>query len=451
VQRAAPVRHYAAPVRVQRAAPVRHYAAPVRVQRAAPVRHYAAPVRVQRAAPVRHYAAPVRVQRAAPVRHYAAPVRVQRAAPVRHYAAPVRIQQRRETAPFVQHVAPERHVHAIRGTQTAPFAQYVRTAPRQRTRIVTRTVATSPLVRAPYVARTRTIPVVYHPRYIAGRIASVRRNEVVIDPPAGSPVIVRDVVINSGVPAVPVGSVVTLPVTYSNGYYTYAPPVYSAYGGTYGNAYDYGYAPQYQYAYAPPMYCNGDSSSALYAALIPAVLGMLSGNGNSLNSNDLASIALSAATGANGCAAYPPAYDGSGYTAPLDYGAPISYAAPVPVRYAVTQAAPIVSVTPQYTTPYDTCLAGDEDGDESCAPVTGYNYANYSAYGPYTPQQVQGVVIGRSGDTLMLLGANGTPTFVYAAPALQSGYTVNGPIQAGQIVDAYGYYNGSTFVATALL
>jgi hypothetical protein len=64
---------------------------------------------------------------------------------------------------------------------------------------------------------------------------------------------------------------------------------------------------------------------------------------------------------------------------------------------------------------------------------------------------VQGVVIGRSGDTLMLLGANGTPTFVYAAPALQSGYTVNGPIQAGQIVDAYGYYNGSTFVATALL
>jgi hypothetical protein len=51
----------------------------------------------------------------------------------------------------------------------------------------------------------------------------------------------------------------------------------------------------------------------------------------------------------------------------------------------------------------------------------------------------------------MLLGSNGQPTFVYAAPAMQNGYTANVPIQPGQIVNAYGYYSGNTFIATAIV
>jgi hypothetical protein len=52
---------------------------------------------------------------------------------------------------------------------------------------------------------------------------------------------------------------------------------------------------------------------------------------------------------------------------------------------------------------------------------------------------------------LMVLGSSGTPTFVYAAPALQSGFTANGPVAPGQIIDAYGYYSGNTFIATAIV
>jgi len=417
------VQHYAAPVMRRYAAPVtRHYAAPV-------TRHYAAPVTRHYAAPVtRHYAAPARI-----TRHYAAPRRIERYAPVRamhvqrSYAAPA--PRARYRAPFTLRVAPERNVRSLRAPKAAPFVQYVRSAPRVRRTLVRRTVSASPLVRSVYVSRARSIPVVYHPRYIAGRVARVRSNEVVIDPPAGSPVIVRDVVAGTAAPAIPVGTYVTMPVTYANGYYTYAPPVYTNYAYDYGSAPQYGYAPQYQYAYAPPMYCSGNSSSALYAALLPAVVGMLTGNSNSLNSNDLTSLALTAATSGNSCQNYAPGayYSQPAYTAPLNYG---------PTAYA---------------TPYGSCLAGDEDGDENCAPASGYTYDTYSMYGGYAPQQVQGVVIGRSGDLLMVLGANGTPTYVYAAPALQSGYTVNGPIQPGQIVDAYGYYSGSTFIATALV
>lgn len=331
--------------------------------------------------------------------------------------------------------------------------QYVRTAPRTRAAIVTRSVATSPLIRTVYASRTRTIPVVYHPRYIVGRIASVRRNAIVIDPPTGNPVIVRDVVVQNTVPAIPVGSVVTLPVTYTNGVYQYVAPAYPAYSGYSSNAYSpyYGYAPQNGYAYAPPVYCNGNSSTALYAALLPAVVGMLTGNGSGLNSSDLASVALTAAAGgANTCNAYVPnAYYGQpAYGVPVNYGYTQTYAVPVS-----SYSAPYPTT---YTTPYHNCLySSDEDGDENgCATSSPYmnnGYNSYSSYAPYTPQQVQGIVVARSGDMLMVMGSGGTPTFVYAAPALQSGYTVNGPIAPGQIVDAYGYYNGNTFIATALM
>lgn len=318
---------------------------------------------------------------------------------------------------------------------------------------ITRTFAASPLVRAVYASRTRAIPVVYHPRYIAGRVARVEGRTIVLDPPAGIPIVVQDVVVGTAAPAIPVGTYVTLPVSYTNGYYTYAQP---AYYPNYG--YNYGYAPQY--AYAPPMYCNGNSSSLLYAALLPAVVSALTGNGSSFNTSDLTNVALGAALGGNTCGAYVPAAYNSYYNQPVyatpnyTYVTPAAYT--VPITYAVTQAAPAYydATGYGYTTPYDNCLySGDEDGDENSCMSNGYTmngYSSYSPYAAYAPQQVQGVVVGRSGDMLMVLGSGGTPTFVYAAPALQSGFS-NGPLQPGAIVDAYGYYSGNTFIATALV
>jgi hypothetical protein len=462
--------HYAAPVRTQHfAAPVRtrHFAAPVRTQHfAAPVRtrHFAAPVRTQHfAAPVRtqHFAAPVRTQ------HFAAPVRTQ------HFAAPVRSRQA-APAPFMQRVAPQRIAPQRIEQRQAPFMQYVRNSPRVQRTIVTQTVVSSPLVRSVYASRTAALPVVYHPRYIAGRVIRVARDEIVVDPVAATmPIVVRDVVVGVPAPAIPVGSVVTLPVIYTNGVYqmyvpqsyTYAydPYAYNPYG--YAQPYDYttAYPQQYGYSYAPPMYCNGGSSSSLmYAALLPALLSVLTGNSSSFNSSDLASVALTAALSGNGgnCYAYnQPYYSQPYYSQPYysqsAYYAPVSYAEPI--SYAVAQAVPTY-YTPQYAyanTPYDNCMWTDEDNDDQDCAVSpnayGYNsYATPYAYAPYTPQQVQGVVVGQSGNMLMVLGANGKPTFVYDAPALQSGYT-NGPISNGSIVDAYGYYSGNTFVATAIV
>ncbi len=186
---------------------------------------------------------------------------------------------------------PERGVRVT--THTAPFMQIVRPGRVMRTRVVTRTVFTSPLIRAVAAGRVRRMPFIYHPRYIAGRIAAIRRNEIIVDPPAGAPVIVRNIYITNR-EMMPVGTVVALPVTYTNGMYqyyqpqpVYAPGYYSGYNpygngysnyNPYGNGYNtYGYSP---YGYAPTAYCNGNSSSLLYAALLPTVISALSGGGS---------------------------------------------------------------------------------------------------------------------------------------------------------------------------
>lgn len=315
----------------------------------------------------------------------------------------------RET--FVQ-TAPRQHA-----TKAAPFVQYVR-APSARKRVVTtREIVRSPLMRSMVAPRMRTA-IAYHPAYLAGRVVSVTRDRIVLDPPVGVPIVVRDVSIANPTAIVPMGTYVTLPVTYSNGYYTLYPQ--ATYNG---------------YAYAPPAYCYGPSST-LYAALIPAVIGALSGNASSFNSSDLAAVALTAASGSNSCSPYETAY-----AAPIAYPAPAAYVTPVAYSYNT------------YATPYDSCVwsDNDEDGyDAGCISPQQTAYA-YSPYAAYAPQQVQGLVVARSGNMLMVLGANGMqPIFVNAAPALHNGFALNGPVAVGQVIDAIGYYNGETFVATAL-
>jgi hypothetical protein len=362
----------------------------------------------------------------------------------------------------MQRVQPQRRANFV--THGAPFMEVVRPQRHVESRMPVRAVVTSPLLRAVAVARARRIPLVYHPRYIAGRVVAVRRNEIIVDPPATTtPVVVREVIVGTAAPAIPVGSVVALPVTYTNGMYQlYAPPPvyttgYNSYGyAPYGYS-NYGYAP---YGYAPPVYCNGNSSSLLYAALLPVLASALTGNGSSFNASDLASIALTAAAGGGSCGYVPAGYNSQPYYSQPAYYTPPSYYTPSAYYNQPAYYAPPVNYgyTPGYATPYDNCMSSDDDGDEACVPSGAYNayspynaYGNYGTYGAYTPQQIQGVVIGRSGDMLMVLGSSGTPTFVYAAPALQSGFTANGPVAPGQIIDAYGYYSGNTFIATAIV
>lgn len=344
--------------------------------------------------------------------------RIVRTAPREHFvrAAP------RTT--FVR-TAPRRHI-----VRTAPFVQYVRVAPRrilQRRRYVTtREIVRSPLMRSVVAPRVRTA-IAYHPAYLAGRVVSVARDRIILAPPVGQRIVVRDVAVANPSAFVPLGTYVTLPVRYANGYYSvYTQPTYNG------------------YAYAPPAYCYGPSST-LYAALLPAVIGALTGNRNSFNTSDLATLALTAAAGSNSCSAYGPAY-----AAPVTYAPPAAYSV-TPYTVAPYSVSPY-GYSNAYPTPYDNCVWSDmdNDGDGGCvAPQqTAYSYTPYAAY---APQQVQGLVVAKTGSMLMVLGANGMqPIFVNAAPALQNGYALNGPVAVGQIVDAIGYYNGDQFIATAL-
>jgi hypothetical protein len=299
--------------------------------------------------------------------------------------------------------------------------------------VTAREITGSPLMRSVVAARTRST-IAYHPAYLAGRVVSVTRQRIILDPPVGSPVVVRDIAIADPAAYIPVGTYVTLPVSYNNGYYSvYSQPTYNG------------------YAYAPPAYCYGPSST-LYAALIPAVIGALSGNSAGLNSTDLAALALTAASGSSSCASYP-----GSYGSPLPYAVPVTYGDSVyavPQTYAGTSYPVDTYYNDSYAaypTPYDCAWSDDDnDGDGGCVAPQQTAFA-YSPYAAYTPQQVQGLVIAKTGSMLMVLGANGTqPVFVNAAPALSNGYALNGPVAVGQIVDAIGYYNGDTFIATAL-
>jgi hypothetical protein len=340
-------------------------------------------------------------------------------------------------------IEPRREIRRNR----APFREVVHIAPRRATRFVTaRQVVTSPLMRAVFMPRRR-VRVVYHPAYLTGRVVAIRRQVVVLQPPFGSRIFVNAAALPRPAAYLPVNAFVTVPVTYANGMYSvYTPP---------GYAYT-GYNPYGYNGYAYPSageYCNS-GSSAMYAALLPTILGVVSGNG-SLNANDLAALALSAvASGSNSC--YP------GYASYPTYNAyPTGYATYPPVY---SNAYPQYG---SYATPYDNCTWRDNDEDDAACGTqfNGYGYGNpyvntpygygsvgsagYSALGL---QQVQGLVVAKTGSMLMVLTGNGmNPIFVNASPAFQNGYSVNGPVAVGQVIDAYGFYNGDTFVATAVV
>lgn len=387
-------RTYAAP-RTYRAP--RTYAAP-RTYRAP--RTYAAPhysVRHPYAAPrtyraPRTYAAPhYSVHRTYRARTYAAP-RTYSAPRYRHEVIRQRFGQ---NAPFMERarVAP-RTVHA----KTAPFMQYVRMPRHERSYAAAPAVVRSPLMRAVYAPRVRRT-VAYHPAYLTGRVVSIRRNVVILQPPTGS--------------AIPVscncydrfrtGSYVTVPAVYTNGGYS-----------------AYAYSPQYY-----PQVAEWYVPQSAYTA-------------TSIWDNDADEYGGNFDGDQDDNAQY--GYYDNAYSQPYDN----NYSQPY---YA-------------NSSPYDNCMWSDNDGDENtyCAAgqTAGYYGSPYGysgGYGSmYAPQQVQGLVVAKTGSILMVLGANGLkPIVVDAASALQNGYAVNGPVAVGQVIDAYGYYTGNTFMATALM
>jgi len=282
-----------------------------------------------------------------------------------------------------------------------------------------REIVTSPLFRS--VQRHRTT-VAYHPAYLTGRIVRVARNEVVLAPATGP----RVVVMGYTPPSYYVNQYVTVPAVYNNGgYYAYpytnsfVPQLEQLAMSLFGvsvsfvNGY---YVPQATSYYGMPYYGYGYANNA-YAY-------------NNYPYNNYAS------NYSNGvCPAGDNDGDETGY-AYCGGGA----------------------------TPYDNCVwTTDAYGNSFCAAQNaGYNSYGYNGYGPqfasygnagmYAPQQIQGLVVAKTGSMLMVLGGNGlSPIFVNDTPALQSGYAMNGPVAVGQVINAYGYYQGNTFVATALM
>ncbi|HEX5273926.1 MAG TPA: hypothetical protein VFW34_01465 [Candidatus Rubrimentiphilum sp.] len=279
-------------------------------------------------------------------------------------------------------------------------------------------------------------------KFVAGRVVRTNGDDVFIENPVGQVIEVR-------------GwhgrhrhlgwakQMMTIPVVFQNGaYYAVAPSVVPVAYGTYvyPQVVNYGYAPDYGYVtdngYAPVYsYGQNTANDALASTLAGVVTGLLSGsNGSSLThsllTNYLTSYALSSLGG--NTTGFAPVYAPS-------YVAPAAFA---PIASPLTYTYPMTCV---YHDPYD----GSSYYDPSCAPAAATTY--YTSASAYAPAQVQGVVVGTSGSTLMVLGSNGMkPVLVNDAAALSNGLAFSGQPAAGRLVTAYGFYDGNTFVATAL-
>lgn len=369
---------------------------PMRVQNR-PARIENRPARVENVPQRRFENKPMRVENR-PARVENRPARVENVPQPRFENRPVRVENRRENQ--------------------APFADVAR----------------------PRVARFRGDD--RAAKFVAGRVVRTAGDDLFIENPVGQVIEVRGWHGRHRHLGW-VKRMMTIPVVFQNGaYYAVAPSVvpvaYSTY--VYPQVVNYGYAPDYGYVtdngYAPVYsYGQNTANDALASTLAGVVTGLLSGsNGGSLThsllTNYLTSYALSSLGG--NTTGFAPVYAPS-------YVAPAAFA---PVASPLTYTYPMTCV---YHDPYD----GSSYYDPSCAPAAATTY--YTSASAYAPSQVQGVVVGSSGSTLMVLGSNGMkPVLVNDAAALSNGLAFSGQPAAGRLVTAYGFYDGNTFVATAL-
>jgi hypothetical protein len=294
-------------------------------------------------------------------------------------------------------------------------------------------------MRAVYAPRRRTAVPLYHPAYLTGRVVEIRRNQLVLQPLRGP-----RIVVNRYIPyyrRYRVNQYATVPAVYNGaGSYAYAcspqyyPQVAQYYSNYYGSqvAYVNGcYVPQnaqtaYYYSGNPQQYGYGYSQPNPYASGYGTPYDSCMWSSDDDNDGD----GYCAGNGGYGYNTYPSSY--GNYSDPYGYN---GYSYPYGNGY------PLSSGSNGYPNPFG----------YNGYPANG-GYGGYGSYGGFAMQQVQGLVVAKTGTTLMVLGANGlNPIFVNAAPALQSGYAVNGPVAVWQVINAYGFYSGNTFVATALI
>lgn len=346
------------------------------------------------------------------------------------FMAPRREVREVRTLPVQRRFA--RRAQVVR-SRFAPFVQYAHVMP-HRARV--RAIIASPLMRAVYVPRRRISAMLYHPALLTGRVMEIRRNQLVLQPLTGSRIVVNRYIPNYR--RYRVNQFATVPAVYNGaGSYAYAcspqyyPQVAQYYANYYGTqvAYVNGcYVPQtaqtayYNDAYAPS-YGYGYAQPYPYASTYGTPYDSCMWSSDEDNDGD-------GYCGADGGAQYN-AY-------PSGYGAYGNTGYPDPYGYN------------RYPSPYGYNGYPDTGGYNGY-PVNG-PYGAYGQYGGYAMQQVQGLVVAKTGTTLMVLGGNGLkPIFVNAGPAIQSGYAVNGPVAVGQVINAYGFYSGDMFVATALI
>ena len=151
--------------------------------------------------------------------------------------------------------------------------------------------------------------------------------------------------------------------------------------------------------------------------------------------------------------------------------APVSYAytgyvpmyAPAMIGYA-----PAFASVPMFDTsyvsyvtpvPFTTYAAYSDDCDDEDGNCYSPSYVSYaqpaytyvgSPVNPFGNAQLQGVVIGQTGDSLIVLAPNLRPVFVNTGIAAQAGY-MQGSVAPGSVINALGYYVGNQFIATALV
>lgn len=78
------------------------------------------------------------------------------------------------------------------------------------------------------------------------------------------------------------------------------------------------------------------------------------------------------------------------------------------------------------------------------------NYPQYNVYGaPFGNSLLQGVVVANQGSSLLVMTSNLKPVIVDAGFANQNGGGI-GNVAPGTMIEAVGFYQGNTFVATAL-
>ncbi|HEV2262394.1 MAG TPA: hypothetical protein VGR69_08935 [Candidatus Rubrimentiphilum sp.] len=292
-----------------------------------------------------------------------------------------------------------------------------------------------------------TVPVVaYQPTVLAGEVVNIDNDDIFLQTPSGQ---VETIVMEGhGRHHGWWHHIVAIPVIETDGVYYAQPAAFvQAVPASYiypNSIYPSSFVPMSVYdpyaAYGSPYGYNSGNivSSLLTATLASYVVSYLMGSHPSLSSiasSVLPAVASSALGGGSYLTpAYAPTYVAPAYTT--------SYVAPAAYNPVTGYSYPTTCV---YTDP----ITGLTSYDPACAPATTTSY--YASPNVYAPEQLQGVVVGTSGSTLMVLGANGlTPILVNDAPALQSGNLFNGQPTTGRVVTAYGFYSGSTFVATAL-